>query len=91
VEKEVLEMFMGNGTQHIVITRSKPIKCPGCGREVDRELFFSVDGSIQKVTDNSTVVEDLQGKMIVVSNVDIRVVEKYNQNLAARTRQGWQR
>jgi hypothetical protein len=86
VEKEILDVLIDNGTQHIVITRRKPTKCPECGVEVERDWFISVNGKIVKATDTSTIVEDLNGKMVVLRNEDIRTIEPYQPHFAKNNR-----
>lgn len=83
-DREILELFVGNGIQHILVSRRKAIDCPSCGTEVQGTTFYSIDGEIIKVSEGLTVVEGIDGQIKTVRSETIVSIDSFDSSIAKR-------
>lgn len=88
MEKEVLRYFENSNPQHIVISKRRPTVCENCGFERLDDGFYSVNGMIVEITDETTIVKLLNGALRTFPNKDILRIEDYNEGIAGRRRKG---
>jgi hypothetical protein len=88
-DREILRLFVGNGIQHILVSKGKAIECPSCGTEVQGTTFYSIDGKIIKVSENLVVIERVDGQIKTVRSETIVSIDTFDLSIAKTKQKEW--